>query len=53
MKLTEQPEPIQAAEQKDSMTGFFAVGLIINIVMITAFFIWAYKQWGKTGKRSK
>ena len=53
MKLTEQPEPVAETEQKDSMTGFFAVGLVINIVMITAFFIWAYKQWGKTGKQDK
>ncbi len=53
MKLTEQPEPVAEIEQKDSMTGFFAVGLVINIVMITAFFIWAYKQWGKTGKQDK
>lgn len=53
MKLTEQPEPVPEIEQKDSMTGFFAVGLVINILMITAFFIWAYKQWGKTGKRDE
>jgi hypothetical protein len=49
----EQPEPVQELEQKDSMTGFFAVGMIINIVMIIAFFIWACRQWGKTNKRDE
>lgn len=46
---SEQPAPVIEVEQKD-LTAFFAVGLVINIVMITAFFIWAYKQWNKSGR---
>lgn len=26
---------------------FFGIGMVINIVMIVAFFIWAVKQWRK------
>ena len=26
---------------------FFAVGMVINIVMLGAFFVWAVKQWKK------
>jgi len=45
---SEQPEPVFEAERED-LTSFFAVGIVINIVMITAYFVWAYKQWNKTG----
>ena len=27
---------------------FFAIGVVLNIVMITAYFIWAYRQWKKS-----
>ena len=47
---TEQPAAVPEDAPNDSMTGFFAVGIVINIVMITAFFIWAYRQWNKTEK---
>jgi len=47
---TEQTEPVLEVEAKDPMVGFFAIGLVINLVMITAFFIWARKQWKKTSK---
>jgi heme/copper-type cytochrome/quinol oxidase subunit 2 len=30
------------------MIGFFGIGVVINVVMITAYFIWAYKQWKKS-----
>ena len=29
--------------------GFFAVGMVINVVLIIAFFVWAYKQGRKKG----
>lgn len=41
--------PSREVEQGDLTIGFFAVGAVINIVMITAYFIWAYKQLKKTG----
>jgi len=33
--------------------GFFAIGIVINLVLITAYFIWAYKQWKKPQKRDQ
>ena len=47
---TEQPVPDAAQEPDTSLVGFFAIGLVINLVLITAYFIWAYKQWGKKEK---
>lgn len=51
---SEQPIPVHEGEQKNLTTGFFAVGAVINIVMVTAYFIWAYKQWKKkeSGEKS-
>ena len=43
---TEQPNPVQQGEH---LYGFFAIGMIINVVMLIAFFLWAYRQWNKTG----
>ena len=48
----EQPAPAFEVE-RDDLTTFFTIGAVINIVMITAYFIWAYKQWGKTGARDE
>ncbi len=31
----------------DFTTVFFAAGVVINLVMITAYIIWAYRQWNK------
>ena len=45
--------PIQiqpaSAEEHDGggLMVFFGIGMVINIVMIVAFFIWAVKQWRK------
>ena len=43
---TEQPAPVQQGEH---LYGFFAIGMIINVVLLIAFFIWAYRQWNKKG----
>ncbi|RLA06471.1 MAG: hypothetical protein DRQ59_15080 [Gammaproteobacteria bacterium] len=43
---TEQPDPVQQGEH---LYGFFAIGMIVNVVMLIAFFIWAYRQWNKKG----
>jgi|GEM_PF-3315430 len=50
---SEPPIPVHEGEQKNLTTGFFAVGAVINIVMVTAYFIWAYKQWKKKGSGEK
>ena len=47
---TEEPVPNAPQEPDTSLVGFFAIGLVINLLLITAYFIWAYKQWNKRGK---
>jgi len=39
--------------QGEHLYGFFVIGMIINVVMIIAFIIWAYRQWNKKGKGTK
>lgn len=34
-------------EGKD-LTGFFVIGVVVNIIMIAAFLFWAAGQWRKT-----
>jgi hypothetical protein len=48
---TEQPAAVPPAEEKDLTTNFYVVGGIINIVMISAYFIWAVRAWKKADKR--
>ena len=36
---------------KEDLSVFFGIGMIVNIVMITSFFIWAIKQWKKNDKK--
>ncbi|MFZ9039507.1 MAG: hypothetical protein ACO3DT_15795 [Gammaproteobacteria bacterium] len=50
IKYTEQPVIDSPPEQEDSLIVFFSIGIVINLVMITAYFIWAYKQWKKTDR---
>ena len=50
---TEQPAADSGSEQNDSMIVFFGIGIVINVVMITAYFIWAYKQWKKSDKQDE
>jgi hypothetical protein len=33
------------AAKGDSLVGFFAIGVVINIALVAAYFIWAYRQW--------
>ena len=49
MKNTEQVElqPAAEASQDGLVNGFLAVGMGINILLVAAYLIWAYKQWGK------
>ena len=48
---TEQAASVSAQEEKDHTTNFYLVGGAINITMITAYFIWAFRAWKKADKR--
>jgi hypothetical protein len=39
-----------ANDTRGNLTGFFVIGMIINVLLITLFLIWAVGQWRKTKK---
>ncbi|NOQ68986.1 MAG: hypothetical protein GQ573_02565 [Gammaproteobacteria bacterium] len=47
---TEQPVSAPEVDEQDLTTNFYLVGGVINITMITAYFIWAYKAWKRVDK---
>ncbi len=46
-------QPVKEIEQEDLTMNFFVVGGVINIVLILAYFVWAFRQWKKIDKRNK
>jgi len=40
------PYDFHADANKD-LSAFFAIGMVINLIILVAFFVWAYKQWKK------
>lgn len=44
---TEQPAAAVVDEPQDSLIVFFGIGLVLNLALITAFFVWARKQGKK------
>jgi hypothetical protein len=55
MNETAEPRPQVEAETPSASTGppmaFFAIGIAINLALLTAFALWAVRQWKKGGKR--
>jgi hypothetical protein len=37
---------------RKDLTVFFSIGVIVDILLVTAFLIWAVRQWSKTKNRS-
>ncbi len=35
---------------RDDLTTFFSIGVVIDVLLLTAFLIWAVGQWRKTKK---
>lgn len=44
---TEQPAAEIAPAQHEPSLGFWGVGIALNLIVITAYFVWAYKQGKK------
>ncbi|MDT8385989.1 MAG: hypothetical protein RQ736_00640 [Thiogranum sp.] len=52
------PEPAIAAEpveqalapggRREDLTVFFAIGILIDLLLLTLFFVWATRQWRNT-----
>ncbi|MCP4981978.1 MAG: hypothetical protein GY935_15970 [Gammaproteobacteria bacterium] len=51
ISYTEQPTDDPLPEQNGPSMTFWGIGIVINVVMITAYFVWAYKQWKKIDRR--
>jgi len=48
-KFSEQAETTPNLPGHEAPVGFFVIGIVVNVVLITAYFIWAFKQ----GKKPK
>ncbi|UCB54783.1 MAG: hypothetical protein JSW45_12745 [Thiotrichales bacterium] len=48
-----QPASTPDIDWGDFTMVFFAAGVVINLVMLTAYFVWACKQWGKEKARDE
>ena len=46
----QQKKQVLAADRE--LDSFFIIGLIINIIMMTSFVIWAVGQWRQNNKKS-
>jgi len=50
------PEPVSGADgaavngEREDLTVFFAVGVIVDVFLVAAFLFWAVGQWRKTKK---
>lgn len=42
--------PGPATQKKQDMMGFWVIGILINIVVMSAFVVWAVGQWRKSGR---
>ncbi len=50
-KTTAVGPELEKDQNKDKLTIFFTIGLVINILLMSLFGIWAVRQWRKTDKR--
>ena len=48
---SEHTEVAVAPAEHDTPVGFFAIGIVINLVLLGAYFAWAWRQWKKSGSR--
>ncbi len=46
---TDTATPAMPAAADSDMTGFFAIGAIIDVLLVIAFIVWALRQWRKSG----
>lgn len=55
--MTSMSQDVQSVPEvksdKEDLSVFFGIGMVINIIMIVSFFIWAVKQWKKNDIRKK
>lgn len=37
-----------ASHEREDLTVFFSIGVLLDILLVTAFLVWAVRQWRKT-----
>ena len=50
---SEHTEVAVASTEHDAPVGFFAIGILINLVLLGAYFAWAWRQWKKSASRKE
>ena len=50
---TETPPAVQTDAQSDAPIVFLGIGVVINLVLVTAYFVWARKQLKKSGRKDE
>jgi len=50
---TEQPIAAPTPEQDGPSMGFFGIGIAINLLLIAAYFFWAFRQSKKSRERKE
>ena len=50
---TEQSVSVSEQEEKDLSINFYLVGGAVNLTMITAYFIWAFRAWKRADKKKE
>ena len=40
-------EGVEVEDGRGDLTVFFAIGMVINVLMVTSFLLWAVGQWRK------
>ncbi len=55
VEQTYDSQSTQAVENKPKkdLTLFFLIGLIINLIMLSLFIVWAVREWRKTPKKDE
>ena len=49
---SEQSAPAHETGSNGPTAGFFAVGILINIIMVTVYIVWACRHWKKSRDRA-
>ena len=40
-------EAVEVENGHEDLTVFFAIGMVINVLLVTAYLVWAVRQWRK------
>ena len=41
---------VAADAGREDLTVFFSIGIVVDVLLVTVFLVWAVRQWRKSGK---